>query len=209
MIRSVHISQFCEISLWFFQNQKIYSSPPIAWKRFGISFFLFLFFLFFLAAQGLHCCEQAFSSCSEQGLFSVVTSCCRAHASVVVVLGLSSCCSRVLEHAPVAPGPNCPQRVDSSWARNHTHVPSLAGGFLITGPPGKFLDFVFLNAYLGSEICLRDVFAKNYRVPEFWALSWLKNYLLYLEHKYVIFEIAEVFNFNRNPLTVVLNVCNN
>ena len=49
--------------------------------------------------------------------------------------------------------------------------PALAEGFLITGPPGKFLDFVFLNAYLGSEICLRDVFAKNYRVPEFWALS--------------------------------------
>ena len=49
--------------------------------------------------------------------------------------------------------------------------PALAEGFLITGPPGKFLDLVFLNAYPGSEICLKDVFAKNYTVPEFWALS--------------------------------------
>ena len=194
--------------LWNFSvilpEPKIHSSPPTSWKRFGVSFF-FLFFLC-LAAQGLHCCEQAFSSCSEQGLFSVMTSCFRAHTPVVVVHGLSSCCSRVLEHAPAAHGPNA----HSMWTLPGPGItpmsPALADGFLITGPPGKFIDLVFLNVYLVSEICLKDVFANNCRVPEFWALSWLKNYLLYLEHKYVIFEIAEVFDFNRNPLTVVLNV---
>ena len=181
--------------------------PLLLERDLGFLSFFVLFFLF-LAAQGLHCCEQAFSSCSEQGLFSVVTSCCRAHASVVVVLGLSSCCSRVLEHTLWHMG----QIAHNMWTLPGPGItpmpPALAEGFLITGPPGKFLDLVFLNAYPGSEICLKDVFAKNYRVPEFWALSWLKNYL-YLEHKYVIFEIAEVFDFNRNPLTVVLNVCNN
>ena len=205
MIRSVHISQFCEISLWFFQNQKFTLVTLLLERDLVFLSFFFLFFLC-LAAQGLHCCEQAFSSCSEQGLFSVMTSCFRAHTPVVVVHGLSSCCSRVLEHAPAAHGPNA----HSMWTLPGPGItpmsPALADGFLITGPPGKFIDLVFLNVYLVSEICLKDVFANNCRVPEFWALSWLKNYLLYLEHKYVIFEIAEVFDFNRNPLTVVLNV---
>ena len=60
-----------------------------------------LFIYLFLAALGLHCCVQAFSSCSEQGLLFVVVhglliavaSCCRARAlgaqaSVVVARGL-------------------------------------------------------------------------------------------------------------------------
>ena len=37
-------------------------------------FFFFLIYLFiylFLAALGLHCCEQAFSSCSERGLLFI------------------------------------------------------------------------------------------------------------------------------------------
>ena len=33
--------------------------------------FIYLFY-FFLAALGLHCCPQAFSSCGEQGLLFVV-----------------------------------------------------------------------------------------------------------------------------------------
>ena len=69
--------------------------------------------LFFLAALGLRCCAQAFSSCGEQellftaerGLLIAVAphcggfSCCGARApgtrtSVVVARGLSSCGSR-------------------------------------------------------------------------------------------------------------------
>ena len=35
--------------------------------------YLFIYlFIYFLAALGLRCCAQAFSSCSEQGLLSVV-----------------------------------------------------------------------------------------------------------------------------------------
>ena len=48
-----------------------------------------MFFLFFLAAFGLHCCARAFSSCSEQGLLFVAV--CRlliAVASLVVELRL-------------------------------------------------------------------------------------------------------------------------
>ena len=75
-----------------------------------ISFFKINFIYLFLAALGLPCCAQAFSSCSEQGLLFVavrrrliaVASRCGARAlgaraSVVVARGLNSCGSRALE----------------------------------------------------------------------------------------------------------------
>ena len=47
------------------------------------------FFFFFLAALGLHCSAQAFSSCSEQGLlFVVVHGLLIAVASLVAEHGL-------------------------------------------------------------------------------------------------------------------------
>ena len=49
----------------------------------------FKFIYLFLAALGLHCCAQAFSSCSERGLLFVVV--CRlliVVASLVVEHGL-------------------------------------------------------------------------------------------------------------------------
>ena len=58
-----------------------------------------------MAALGLRCCMQAFSSCSVQGLLFiavhrlliVVASRCSAWASVVVARGLRSCGSWALE----------------------------------------------------------------------------------------------------------------
>ena len=62
---------------------------------FHFSFFLFLFkiYLFiyylFLAALGLRCCAQTFSSCGERGLLSVaVRGLLTAAASLVVEHGL-------------------------------------------------------------------------------------------------------------------------
>ena len=79
----------------------------------GLFFFINLFFIYlFLAALGLHCCEQAFSSCGELGLLFIAVRglliavaslvACRAwalgtRASVAVTRGLSSCGSRALE----------------------------------------------------------------------------------------------------------------
>ena len=77
--------------------------------------FIYLFFnkfILFLAALGLRCWAQAFSSCSEQGLLFVAergllivvaSLCCGAGAlgmwaSVVAARGLSSCGSQALEH---------------------------------------------------------------------------------------------------------------
>ena len=67
---------------------------------------------FFLAALGLRCCVQAFSSCGERellfvavlGLLIMVTSCCGARAlgaraSVVAARGLISCSMWDLECA--------------------------------------------------------------------------------------------------------------
>ena len=69
------------------------------------------FFILFLAALGLRCCVQAFSSCGERGLLlvamrglliAVASLCCGARAlgaraSVVAAHGLSSCGLRALE----------------------------------------------------------------------------------------------------------------
>ena len=37
-----------------------------------IYIYIYIYSFFFLAALGLHCCMQAFSSCGEQGLLFVV-----------------------------------------------------------------------------------------------------------------------------------------
>ena len=49
---------------------------------------LFILFILFLAALGLHCCARAFSSCGERGLlFVVVRRLLIAVASLVVEHG--------------------------------------------------------------------------------------------------------------------------
>ena len=86
-----------------------------------------------LAVLGLHCCVQAFSSCSEQGLLFVavqgllivVASCCRAQA---LEHGLSGCVARVqLPHS----------MWDIPGAGIERVSPALSGRFLTTGLPGK------------------------------------------------------------------------
>ena len=61
-------------------------------KRILKFFYLFIvkkLFIYLLAALGLHCCVQAFSSCGEQGLlFAVVCGLLIPVASLVVELGL-------------------------------------------------------------------------------------------------------------------------
>ena len=52
-------------------------------------FYLFIFIYLFMAALGLRCCAQAFSSCVEQGLlFVAVCGLLIAAASLVVEHGL-------------------------------------------------------------------------------------------------------------------------
>ena len=82
---------------------------PLSIRKYSFHIFLInLFIYLFLAALGLHCCAQAFSSCDEQGLLFRCgvqashcggLSCCGARAlgvraSVVVAHGLSSCGAR-------------------------------------------------------------------------------------------------------------------
>ena len=109
---------------------------------FLFSFNLFILIYLFLAALGLCCCVQAFSSCSEQGLsfiavhrrlIEVASLCCGARAlgaqaSVVMARRLSSCGTRALLLRSMwdLPGPGL-----------EPVSPALAGGFLTTAPPGK------------------------------------------------------------------------
>jgi len=83
----------------------------------------------------MHCCVQAFSSCSEQRLFFVVM-----HRFLIVVAslvgehGTLGRMGSVVLHTVLA----APQHVESSWTRDPTpKFPALQGRFLSTEPPGK------------------------------------------------------------------------
>ena len=52
-------------------------------KRIESFLFLFIVFIFFLAALGLRCCARAFSSCGERGLFFVAV-----HRLLIMVASL-------------------------------------------------------------------------------------------------------------------------
>ena len=107
-----------------------------------------------MAALGLHCCAQAFSSCSKRGLLlvavcrlliAVASLCCRARAlgtraSVAVARGLSSCGSWALERRLSSCGAQA-LLLHGMWDLPGPGLvpvsPALAGGFLTTVTPGK------------------------------------------------------------------------
>ena len=117
-----------------------------------VFFFFFFFIYLFLAALGLHCCAQAFSSCGEQGLLFIVVrrlliavACCGARAlgawaSVVVTHGLGSCGARALERKLSSCGTQA-FLLRGMWDLPGPGIepvfPALAGGFLTTAPPRK------------------------------------------------------------------------
>ena len=103
--------------------------------------------ILFLAAQALHCCVWAFTSCSEWGLLSSCStrashcsgfSCCRARAPGCE--GISSCSLWALECALSGCG-TWAQLPHSMWNLPGSGIehmsPALTGGFLTTGLPGK------------------------------------------------------------------------
>ena len=123
---------------WNIWNKDIFSKRSLLYL---FIFYKFIHFIYlFLAALGLCCCAQAFSSCGEWGLLSLAwashchgLSHCGARApgvqaSVVVARGLSSCGSRaqLLRGMWDLPGPGL-----------EPVSPALAGGFSTTAPPGK------------------------------------------------------------------------
>ena len=112
---------------------------------------LLIWYSFFLAVLGLRCCMQAFSGCSAW------VSDCRGFS-------LRSTDSRVWLG-------NCdPQSLlsHSMWNPPRSGIKpmssSLAGGFLTTGPPGKFYIFLFL---FFSIMVYHRILNK---VP--WAIQW-------------------------------------
>ena len=95
----------------------------------------------FLAALGLHCYAQAFSSCSELGLLSS----CRAQASHCH--GFSCCSTQTLRPRLSSCGTRA-QLPYGMWDLPEPGIkpvfPTLAGGFLTTGPPDKSLNSNFI-----------------------------------------------------------------
>ena len=112
------------------------------------SFHFFRHCYLFLAMLGLCCCEWAFSSCDKRGLLlAVVRGFLTAVPSLVQSMGsrcrgFSRCSTRAQDLRLAGSvlwrmGSAALRRVGSSRTRDGALVPSLAGGFLPTMPPGK------------------------------------------------------------------------
>ena len=96
----------------------------------------FLFNFLFMAVPDICRCTRASSSCGQWGLLSS----CGAWASHSS--GFSWCGTeavRFLGSVVWCMDLAAPRHVESSPTRDQSHVPALAGRFLTTGPPGKFL----------------------------------------------------------------------
>ena len=87
----------------------------------------------------LYCCGQAFWSCGDQGLLTVV-------ASLVEVLS-------VQVQELWCRGLVAPWHVGSSWTGIEPVSPALAGGFLTTGPPGSPVSFLLFWFALQKQDC--------------------------------------------------------
>ena len=116
-------------------------------QYFFLSFFLFNKFIYlFLAALGLRCCVQAFSSCGERGYSSSwcvgfsVQWLLLLHSTGSRCTGFSSCGLRARERRLSSCGAQA-QLLHGMWDLPGPGLepvsPALAGGFLITAPPGK------------------------------------------------------------------------
>ena len=141
-----------------------------------IFFLTFIYLYLFLAVLGLHCCMQAFSSCSEWGIL-----CCGSQAynwgglscwgGQVLGAGLSSCSSWALEHTGFSSCGPLAKLLFGTWDLPRSGLqpllPTLADRFLSTGPPREvpqcrslrsFFSFVsvsFLKAVESQSSCDR------------------------------------------------------
>ena len=130
----------------------------IQFSFFIYKFIYFILFILFLAALGLHCRTQSFSSCGAWASHCGGFSCCGAWAlgtwaSVVVAHGLSSCGSRALECRLSSCGAWA-QLLCGKWDLPRPGLepmsPALTGGFLTTEPPAKpWFSFVPKELVIG------------------------------------------------------------
>ena len=105
-------------------SQVFFINSRRVWRKlfFIFNIFINLFIYLFLAALGLRCCVQAFSSCGERGLlFVAVHGLLTVVASLVAEHGLQA---RGLQQLWLA-GLVAPWHVGSSQTRARTHVPCI------------------------------------------------------------------------------------
>ena len=124
-------------------GQRVKNGMEKNWSSY-LFIYLLIKYCLFLAALGLHCCARAFSSYGERGLlFVVVCGLLIAVASLTAACGLSSCGSWALEHSLSSCGAWA-SLLHGMWHLPRPGIepvsPVLAGGFLTTAPPGKYLE---------------------------------------------------------------------
>ena len=147
------VSQQYRERAWILTHERLLNILLIMEVAVFLLIYLILFILF-LAALGLRCCAQAFSSCSEQGLLVVAV-----HGLLIGWLlllqstgsrrvGFSSCGSRAIERSLSSCGPRA-WFLRGMWDLPGPGLkpvsPALAGGFLTTVPPGKPRKLLFLK----------------------------------------------------------------
>ena len=142
------------------------------WLKGILIFFFFLLIDLLLAVLGLHCCTQAFSSCSERGLPSSCGlqtfqgrgfSCCGAQvlqsmrASGVVACRLCRILAQSFYSMWDLPGP----RIESTY-------PVLAGRFLTTGPPGKSQEHFKSDKspFIKTLLSIKSIIQSAYWMPK-------------------------------------------
>ena len=130
-----------------------------------------------MAALGLHCCAQAFSSCSEQGLLTVVVpgfltgvaSLAAEHgvlgtwASAVAAHRLSSCGTQtqLTQGMRNLPGPGI-----------EPMSPTLADGFLYTVPSEKSMLYMTFTDYLSKQNSFIKLITTQFCMMSFHKARW-------------------------------------
>ena len=105
-------------------------------------------FYLFVAALGLCCCTQAFSSCSMQGLLSAVV--CRLTAGWFLLL--QSTGSRAQDQSLWHTGSIAPRHVRSSQTRGRTRVPCI-GRRILNHWTTREVPIIFLNQCDWANVC--------------------------------------------------------
>ena len=169
------------------------------------SAFACLYFTFFLAALGRHCCRWTSSSCSEWGLLLIT-----AHRLLTGVASLGA------EHRLQARGPQqlqhtgllAPWHVGSSWPRDQTRVPC-SGRWILNHWTTRDVPIspLFLNDFfLGCQFFpqhFEDVILLSSTTHIFFGKVHFNLIIASLNVMSLLYDFKIFYSLNLNSLTKI------